>query len=611
MHRISVITPSYKQLDWLKLCAESVADQAGVEVEHLIQDAGTGSELEEWALGRANLKLKMEPDAGMYDAINRGLKRATGEICAYLNCDEQYLPGTLRTVADFFETHPGIDVLFADAILIDPAGNPLSYRRMILPTALHTRLVHLGTLSASTFFRRSIVERNLLFDPQWKAIGDAVWVDRLIAGKIPMAVLRQPLSIFTFTGVNLGAQGQSHSEVDKWRRSSKSPPCFLRCPTIALHRLKKFLAGAYSPKSFTSRHFTLDSPTERKPFNLSGTRFAWPSTNAVQAGMEIQARLPVQAEVPDQAGPPKIAAVFSTFNRSSDALACLSHLAEQTPRLHKIVVADNASVDGTADRIREQFGASLPVEVLSLPENLGNPAGIQLAMRRALDAGADWIWILDDDSWPRPDALKNLIQYGLNKQTVYSGLVIDPKRNDLAWPCPVVRCNQPRLAMSVRDLPKEEIFEIKGAWLGALIPAGIVREVGEVNPALFIRGEDEEYPARIRRHGFKFLCVASSVLCHPAPTRLLRFKVLGKNYFYEAHLPLWKSYYAVRNQIYVRKTFSQTALGGLLKGLASMVLNLLFCLAVDDNKWGRLRIQLKAACHGFTGKLGKLVPPGT
>jgi len=126
MHRISVITPSYKQLSWLKLCAASVADQAGVEVEHIIQDAGTGPELDAWAAAQPTIKLKVEPDSGMYDAINRGLKRATGEICAYLNCDEQYLPGTLRMVADFFATHPEVDVLFGDAILIDGSGQPLS-----------------------------------------------------------------------------------------------------------------------------------------------------------------------------------------------------------------------------------------------------------------------------------------------------------------------------------------------------------------------------------------------------------------------------------------------------------------------------------------------------
>ena len=277
MRRISVITPSYNQLSWLKLCAASVADQAGVEVEHIVQDAGTGAELEEWASRQPKIKLAVEPDSGMYDAINRGLKRAGGEICAYLNCDEQYQPGTLRTVADYFDAHPEIDVLFGDAILVDPAGTPVSYRRIVTPSALHTRLVHLGTLSAAAFFRRSIIDRNLLFDPRWKAIGDAVWVERLIREKIPMAALGKPLSIFTFTGVNLGAQGKSQEEQNRWRDMKPAPSALLRVPITVIHRLRKLLAGAYFPKSVVARHYTQDSPLERKEFRFSSVRFGWPS----------------------------------------------------------------------------------------------------------------------------------------------------------------------------------------------------------------------------------------------------------------------------------------------------------------------------------------------
>ena len=51
----------------------------------------------------------------MYDAINRGFARASGDIVCWLNSDEQYLEGTLAKVADYFETHPDIDVLFGDA----------------------------------------------------------------------------------------------------------------------------------------------------------------------------------------------------------------------------------------------------------------------------------------------------------------------------------------------------------------------------------------------------------------------------------------------------------------------------------------------------------------
>ena len=54
----------------------------------------------------------------MYDALNRGLRRARGEICAHLNCDEQYLPGTLNRVAAIFEAQPEIDIVFGDALVV-------------------------------------------------------------------------------------------------------------------------------------------------------------------------------------------------------------------------------------------------------------------------------------------------------------------------------------------------------------------------------------------------------------------------------------------------------------------------------------------------------------
>src|SRR3954464_10648572 len=100
--QFSIVTPSFRQLSWLKRAVRSVADQKGVEVEHIIQDAGTGPELETWVRENSNAQLFVEKDNGMYDAVNRGLARAQGEICAYLNCDEQYLPGTLEKVAQCF-----------------------------------------------------------------------------------------------------------------------------------------------------------------------------------------------------------------------------------------------------------------------------------------------------------------------------------------------------------------------------------------------------------------------------------------------------------------------------------------------------------------------------
>ena len=100
--RFSVVTPSFNQLDWLELCIASVADQRETgSVEHIVCDGGSaGIEgFKERMLVRFpetknyRLEFVVGPDAGMYDATNKGLRRANGEICSYLNCDEQLLPG--------------------------------------------------------------------------------------------------------------------------------------------------------------------------------------------------------------------------------------------------------------------------------------------------------------------------------------------------------------------------------------------------------------------------------------------------------------------------------------------------------------------------------------
>src|SRR5438874_13803108 len=130
---ISIITPSFRQPDWLRLCARSVADQEDVQYEHIVQEGSDDPSVESCVSQFPKLRFYREPDSGMYDAINRGLAKARGDICAYLNCDEQLLPNVLARVAGFFHKHPDVEVVFGDSILIDKNGNPLSYRRTVLP----------------------------------------------------------------------------------------------------------------------------------------------------------------------------------------------------------------------------------------------------------------------------------------------------------------------------------------------------------------------------------------------------------------------------------------------------------------------------------------------
>lgn len=270
---ISVITPTFHQLKWLKLCAASIADQTGVPHEHVVQDAGTGPELEQWAGTVPNLALYVEKDEGMYDAINRGLRRASGELCSYLNSDEQYLPGALAVVAAFFKTHPDIDVVFGDAILIDKGGNPISYRRSVVPKFLHVRYAHLNTPTCATFFRRRLVDRGFFFDPGWKMIGDQVWIETLLRSEIRMATLPTPLAVFTFTGENLGSSKASWDEATRRRgRSAK----IRKIAAVISHRIRKFLAGAYKRRKIDIAIYTLESPTIRRRYRTI-VGFSWPN----------------------------------------------------------------------------------------------------------------------------------------------------------------------------------------------------------------------------------------------------------------------------------------------------------------------------------------------
>jgi glycosyltransferase involved in cell wall biosynthesis len=280
---ISVVTPSFRQLDWLRLCIRSIADQEGVEVEHIVQDGGTdGVEaMIRSDSGAARVKLFVEEDAGMYDAINRGLDKAQGEICAYLNSDEQYLPGTLRTVADYFRTHSGLDVLFADAVLISATGIPLSYRRVVAPTLAHLRVTDLNTLTCATFFSRRVIEAGHRFPTHLKIAGDQHWVFELLKAGAKVAVLPEPLSVFTFTGANLSHSERAAAEKFGWLPEEEKPRRWLTPFIVAWHRFRKFVAGAYRHRDVTVQIYTKESPHQRCKISARHVGFRWPRSTEV------------------------------------------------------------------------------------------------------------------------------------------------------------------------------------------------------------------------------------------------------------------------------------------------------------------------------------------
>ena len=270
----SILTPSRNQLSLLQLCAASIADQSGVTVEHLVQDACSTDGTVEWLAGHPGISFVSEPDGGMYDALNRGFDRAKGEYVAWLNCDEQYLPGTLARVADFFRTHPEVDMVFGDIIMVDEHGEYLWHRKVEVPRLNHTLTCHLSTLSCAMFFRRTLVDAGgFHFDTSYRFVGDAEWMTRLLRAGVRMAVLGGFTSIFTQTGKNLSRDARAVAEQ---ARLAAGAPLWVRAakPVWVLHhRLSRWVSGAYRQAPFAFRLHVRQQSGERVERQVIAPRF--------------------------------------------------------------------------------------------------------------------------------------------------------------------------------------------------------------------------------------------------------------------------------------------------------------------------------------------------
>jgi glycosyltransferase involved in cell wall biosynthesis len=273
--KFSIITPSFRNSEWLKLCIASVADQEGVELEHIVQDSCSDDGTQDWLAGDSRVKAFIEKDNGMYDAVNRGYRRATGDILAYLNCDEQYLPGALKTVQDFFEARPDVEVALAGTIITDEGGNYICHRPLLVPHPRHVWF-RFPVLTSSVFIRRRVVhERGLYFDTRWRDLGDFHWVLSLLSERVPMAVCPGFISVFADTGENMNLKPNALREMKETQAMTPQWLKMLKPVWIAQHRLRRLAAGHFSLQPTSYSIYTLQRPERRVRFDVSKPTAVW------------------------------------------------------------------------------------------------------------------------------------------------------------------------------------------------------------------------------------------------------------------------------------------------------------------------------------------------
>ena len=204
MPTISIITPSFNQASYLVRCLASVGSQSRAPVQHIILDPGSsdGSRqiAEDYSSRHGFVSTVFEPDDGQVDAINRGFRRAEGEILTWLNSDDAYCsPDALATVSAKFDEHPEADVVFGRGYYVDESGQRIKdayVRRPDDEMRMHFEK-SIGILQPALFFRRSLLDRVGDLDPRYNLSLDYDYWIRLAEADARFVFVDEALALAT------------------------------------------------------------------------------------------------------------------------------------------------------------------------------------------------------------------------------------------------------------------------------------------------------------------------------------------------------------------------------------------------------------------------------
>lgn len=188
---VSIITPSYNRVDFIKLCINSVRAQTYANVEHIIVDGGSNDgtvEILRQYEKSSNLRWISEGDEGMYHAINKGVALAKGDIIAYLNTDDAYFPWSVETAVRNLTSE--VPIVYGDLCVIKRLSEQeLCYLQLYMQFDRRF-YTHFGTIAQPTvFLKREVFDRLIGFDTSYKLCADReFWLRCTANGYLPKKI---------------------------------------------------------------------------------------------------------------------------------------------------------------------------------------------------------------------------------------------------------------------------------------------------------------------------------------------------------------------------------------------------------------------------------------
>ena len=214
--KISIVTPSYNQGQFIERTLQSVASQTGAKIEHVVFDGGsTDNTVDVLKAFEPPVRWVSKKDKGQTDAVNQGIRATDGEIVGWLNSDDIYYPGAIARVVQYFQDHPDVDVVYgmADHIdLVDHAFETYPSAPWNLEQLKETCFI----CQPALFFRRRVVEQYGLLDESLNFCMDYEYWLRLGKAGARFAYLEEKIAGSRLYADNktLGARVKVHSEIN-------------------------------------------------------------------------------------------------------------------------------------------------------------------------------------------------------------------------------------------------------------------------------------------------------------------------------------------------------------------------------------------------------------
>ena len=311
-----------------------------------------------------------------------------------------------------------------------------------------------------------------------------------------------------------------------------------------------------------------------------------------------------------------VCALVLTRNRKRLLGECVASLLSQTHPPAAVVVVDNASEDGTEAHLHELGLLGDPrVAFVRCEHNAGGAGGFARAVQEGLRRPVDWLWLMDDDAEPRPDALERLLAApaATDPATVVLACAVRTPAGGLEL------LHRGHVGRFMRALPADAYRPGASprlgfaSFVGFLVRRDAAAATGLPRAELFIGCDDVDYSLRVRAHG-DIRLVPEAEIVHKlgmgggTTTRRSRLwnRVLGLAYTSAPWEDYWKTLYGIRNFAWIRRHHAGAgpfALAGLVAAYAGKA------LLYDQRPLRRIPWIVRFAVAGWRGRLGPTLTP--